>query len=535
MVEKITINPTKVRAYGNIMNVKTDEDYELVDCTITEATDTINGVSMTVYLLEPDLGESTTLTVTSSSATLVLDGTVTISATLKDSSNVAISGATVTFKEGSTTLGTGTTNSSGVATYTYTGATTGSHTVSGVYGGDSTYASSTGSVSLTVNKKSTSTSLTTSSASVTVGTSVTFTATVTSGGSGVNGLTVTFKDGTTTLGTSTTNSSGIATYTISGLNAGNHSITAVVTENSTYAASTSSAVSLTVNNHSYSLAFSAASYVATGGSATLECTLLDNNVPVEGATISVSGSDSSLYSGITNSNGIATVTVTGLTATATFTCTYQNVSDTATVTVQTYIFYDDCSSSAGLSNYGSSVLVRGTNAVASIAYDTTNNCYVLTGTGQYHAEIPIPVLNDEDGFYLSADFICTYNSYNNSVGFAIKDYNNTSITSTACTIRGYSSGLALCGDFKVSSDQGYWVDNETLGKNTRQNWINIRIEINGQNLTVKYTDVATNTLLKTYTHTLASMSHPGVGLFLMCERGTTVSKCYVKNIKAEYI
>ena len=184
-------------------------------------------------------------------------------------------------------------------------------------------------------KLPTTTSLAVSSNTIYVDGSTTATATVTSGGSGVNGLTVTFKDGSTTLGTGTTNSSGVATYTVSGLSAGNHSITAVVTENSTYAASTSSAVTLTVNNHSYSLAFSAASYVATGGSATLECTLLDNNVPVEGATISVTGSDSSLYTGITNTNGIATVTVT-VNANTDFTCTYNNVSDTTRVNYMAY-------------------------------------------------------------------------------------------------------------------------------------------------------------------------------------------------------
>ena len=213
MVEKIIINPTKVRAYGNIVNVKSDEDYEPVDCTITEDTDTVYGATVNVIVMEPDLGEATTLTVTSSSSTLVLDNTVTISATLKDSSNAAISGATITFKEGTTTLGNSTTNSSGVATYTYTGASVGDHTINAGFAGDSTYAGSTGNVSVTV------------------------------------------------------------------------------------------------NNHSYSLAFSAASYVASGGSATLSMTLLDNNVPVEGATISVSGSDSSLYTGITDSSGVATVTV----------------------------------------------------------------------------------------------------------------------------------------------------------------------------------------------------------------------------------
>ena len=83
MVDKIIVSPGKVRGFGNIVSPKGEDDFEPVGCTIDETTDTINGVSMTVYLLEPDLGEQTTLTVTSSSSTLVLDGTVTISATLK--------------------------------------------------------------------------------------------------------------------------------------------------------------------------------------------------------------------------------------------------------------------------------------------------------------------------------------------------------------------------------------------------------------------------------------------------------------------
>ena len=286
------------------------------------------------------LGESEKIpTITSlsvSSSTVSVGTNVTFTATVTDEDDEPIEGLTVTFKDGGSSLGTGTTNSSGVATLSSSSLAAGNHSVTAETSEDNTYSGSTSTaVTVTVNKLATSTSLSLGSNTIYVDGSTTATATVTSGGNGVNGLTVTFKDGSTTLGTSTTNSSGIATYTISGLNAGNHSITAVVTENSTYAASTSSAVTLTVNNHSYSLAFSAASYVATGGSATLECTLLDNNVPVEGATISVTGSDSSLYTGITNTNGIATVTVT-VNANTDFTCTYNNVSDTTRVNYMAY-------------------------------------------------------------------------------------------------------------------------------------------------------------------------------------------------------
>ena len=88
----------------------------------------------------------------------------------------------------------------------------------------------------------------------------------------------------------------------------------------------------------YHIEFSEDSYVATGGSATLEIMLQENYAPLSGATVTVTGSDSSLYTGITNSSGIASVTVSNISAETTFTCSYQSVTDTCTVTVQTYIF-----------------------------------------------------------------------------------------------------------------------------------------------------------------------------------------------------
>jgi len=48
MVEKIIINPTKVRGYGNIMNQHSTTDYTNYACTLTEETDTVNGAETTV-------------------------------------------------------------------------------------------------------------------------------------------------------------------------------------------------------------------------------------------------------------------------------------------------------------------------------------------------------------------------------------------------------------------------------------------------------------------------------------------------------
>jgi len=62
--------------------------------------------------------------------------------------------------------------------------------------------------------------------------------------------------------------------------------------------------------HNYSISFGQSSYTATGGACTISCTLLDNGSPVSGATVTVTGSDSSLYTSITNSLGVAVFNVT---------------------------------------------------------------------------------------------------------------------------------------------------------------------------------------------------------------------------------
>lgn len=105
-----------------------------------------------------------------------------------------------------------------------------------------------GSAPVTTPPASSTTTLKASATSVPAGTSVTFTATV-AGGSGSSGTptgTVTFLDGSTKLGTGTL-SSAVATYATSSLAAGSHSITAQYGGDTNFAASTSSAVTITVS------------------------------------------------------------------------------------------------------------------------------------------------------------------------------------------------------------------------------------------------------------------------------------------------
>ena len=155
---------------------------------------------------------------------------------------------TVTFKDGATTLGTGTL-SGGSASFSTNGLSVASHSITAVYGGDVNYNTSTSAALTQVVNKSASTVGLASSANPSVfGQSVTLTATVSaaSPGSGTPTGTVTFKDGATSLATNTL-TAGSATYTSSTLSVTSHSITAVYNGDSSFTTNTSSALSQVVN------------------------------------------------------------------------------------------------------------------------------------------------------------------------------------------------------------------------------------------------------------------------------------------------
>ena len=143
----------------------------------------------------------------------------------------------------------------------------------------------------------------------------------------------------------------------------------------------------------YHIEFSEASYTAVGGSATLEIYLQENYAPKSSATVTVTGSDGSVYNGITNSNGIAEFTVTGISGTVTFTCSYSNVTDTCNVVVMNYLIYDDASVDNSSTLFGSYISLRN-NGTNSVTYDSSTPCYVLKNTrGSSESFRPYSALN----------------------------------------------------------------------------------------------------------------------------------------------
>jgi Bacterial Ig-like domain (group 3)/FG-GAP-like repeat len=140
------------------------------------------------------------------------------------SSRTVPDGEVVTFYNGSTRIGSGTTTN-GVASLVTSFPKSGKYMIKATYSGDLYHKASSGTLAQVVNRYSSTTVLTSNPNPSASGQAVTLTATVTSGAPGGATGTVTFKDGTALLGTKTL-SAGIATLTTTKLPVGTLTITA---------------------------------------------------------------------------------------------------------------------------------------------------------------------------------------------------------------------------------------------------------------------------------------------------------------------
>jgi hypothetical protein len=202
-----------------------------------------NFTASTSTTLTQTVKPASSTTVASSLNPSTFGQAVTFTATVTATSGTPT--GTVIFKNGTTTLGTGTL-SAGKAAFTTAALTVGTHSITAVYSGDANFAGSTSpALSQVVKQAATTTSVVSSMNPSGLGQAVTFTATVKPATSGTPTGTVTFKDGATTLGTGTL-SGGKATFTTSALTLGSHSITASYGGDANFTASTSTTLTQTV-------------------------------------------------------------------------------------------------------------------------------------------------------------------------------------------------------------------------------------------------------------------------------------------------
>ncbi|HET8644983.1 MAG TPA: Ig-like domain repeat protein, partial [Vicinamibacteria bacterium] len=162
---------------------------------------------------------------------------VTFTATVTAGGNPVTAGSVV-FKDGAQVLGTVAVNAGGQAALTTSSLSVGAHTISAIYGGSGTLASSSASLVQDVNRAATTTAVSGTPNPSGFGQTVTITASVSATAGPATDGTVTFRDGGTVIGGPVpVSASGQASMAVSSLAVGSHAITASYSGSTSFEAS----------------------------------------------------------------------------------------------------------------------------------------------------------------------------------------------------------------------------------------------------------------------------------------------------------
>jgi hypothetical protein len=249
-------------------------------------TDNSPGSPQTIIATGIGVLNPTTLALAAQPAAPVYGNDVTMVATIADTAaaGIPLPSGQIAFANAGVSLGAKTV-SKNTAQISQSGLTAGAHAVSASYGGDSLYSSSTSSLNLNVAKATPTITLVTSPSPVLDGSPAVLTATVQST-AGVPTGSVEFLDGTTVLGTAPVDASGVATFNLSALGPGAHTLNARYTGDSNF--NTVASANVGQSGGTFTLSASAAS--ASGTSETVTLTL----TPLNGFNQAVALSCSSL-------------------------------------------------------------------------------------------------------------------------------------------------------------------------------------------------------------------------------------------------
>jgi len=207
--------------------------------------------------------------------------TVTVTATVTPVSTPAPMTGTITFKVdnvASLPLAISYVNGVATASTTIGSPSVGVHTVTAVYSGELPYYAAANNnsapLNITVVKANTTTGINSSASTLLQFSTQTVTATVVSTTTGTPTGTVSFFNGTALLGTSSLNSSGVATYLSSTLGVGSYKVTGVYNGDGNYAtsASSSSGFTVTADPQDFQLTVSTSALAIASGS-TVQTTL----------------------------------------------------------------------------------------------------------------------------------------------------------------------------------------------------------------------------------------------------------------------
>ena len=218
---------------------------------------------------------------------------------------------TVQFKDGAANLGAPVTLAGGRASFITSTLTSGSHSITAVYSGNTNNLASTSApLTQNVNQAATTTSLTSSLNPSALGQAVTFTATVT--GASPTG-TVQFKNGATNLGAPVTLAGGSASFTTSTLTSGSHSITAVYSGDANNLASTSAPLTQNVNQSATTTSLTSSVNPSQVGQAVTFTATVTSGGGTPGGTVTFKDGAVAIGSATLTGGGVAALTISSLT------------------------------------------------------------------------------------------------------------------------------------------------------------------------------------------------------------------------------
>ena len=268
--------------------------------------------SLTVTV--PAVASNTTLSAATSTPAPGASDAITITVASGSTSNTATPTGTLTVTVDGTLQTSSLALVSGSATYTFSSTTPGAHVIAATYSGDSTYASSTGSLTVTVpapvaSKTTLAAATSTPAPGASDAISITVTSASTSSTTTPTGTVTIAVDGTTQTPTLTL-ANGSATYTFSSTAAGAHTIAATYSGDSNYASSGGS-LTLTVAAKSFKLA--ASNVTVTAGNPGASTITITPQNGYAGTVAWIVASSPALTNGCFS---IANTTVSGTTAVA---------------------------------------------------------------------------------------------------------------------------------------------------------------------------------------------------------------------------
>ncbi len=308
----LTLGTIVVDASGNAALPTTVSGPGTHTLVATYAGDAFHSGSQSLPLAQAVL-QPTSTSLSSSANPSIAGRLLTLTAKVTPANAVAPTGS-VTFFDGTTTLGSEPLSTSGVATFSTASLTVGQHTVTAVYSGDSASQTSRSSTLLqTVNDASSSTNLTSTANPSILGAALTFTAQVTGQGATPTGV-ITFEDGTVTLGQTTLSAAGVATFTTSTLQPGQHSVAAIYNGDSNNLTSTSAALPQLIEQRSTAVITSANNPALTADPVNLLVTVTNAGVGVPTGTIVLKDGSNTLGIAILAANGTATFTTASMAA-----------------------------------------------------------------------------------------------------------------------------------------------------------------------------------------------------------------------------